>query len=236
MEKQFQDLIKKVDKKFKPISIFLYGSRARTDFLEYSDYEVGLLYSSKQEISRTELKKFNPIKSIIFYPFEYESFLKYIIDTPFPEIIYFRELILGGKTISGQKVIEELKPPPVKILDLLQRISFDIGVAFAAVLSYRRGDLITAGMEFSKSCLFGIRCLIILQHKAFPLNYDEIYQASLKLKLGPYSQVVKHALDVRQGKKLSEASIYHNISLLNEMVKEKILEVFEKKGNIIVLN
>ena len=235
MDKKLEATIKAVTEKFDPISIFLYGSRARTDSLSRSDYEVGVLYKRDKKISRSELKEINPYKDVVLYPFEYEDFLAYKIDTPFPENIYFRELIEAGKTLYGEKVIENLEPPKITTLDLLQRIRFDTGFALAAILSKRNGDEITAATEFPKSCLFGVRCLIILDTKIFPLTYDDIYEQSKKLDLGEYREVVDHAFAVRKGEKIDENFLYRNVSLLNKVIKNRILESLRKDGDKILI-
>ncbi len=231
MNNKLEEIIKAITEKFDPVSIFLYGSRARTDSLSRSDYEIGVLYKRAKKISRTELKEINKNKDVVLYPFEYEDFLVYKIDTPFPENIYFRELIKAGKTLHGEKVIENLKPPKITTLDLLQRIRFDTGFALAAILSKRNGDEITAATEFPKSCLFGVRCLMILETKSFPLTYDEIYEESKKLDLGEYDDVVAHAFAVRKGEKIDENFLYRNVSLLNKIIKNRILESFRKEGD-----
>ncbi|MBI4120508.1 MAG: hypothetical protein HY454_03510 [Parcubacteria group bacterium] len=231
MDTKLEETIKAITEKFDPVSIFLYGSRARTDSLSRSDYEIGVLHKRDKKISRTELKEANQHKNIVLYPFEYEDFLAYKIDTPFPENIYFRELVEAGKTLYGEKVIENLKPPKITTLDLLQRIRFDTGFALAAVLSKRNGDEITAATEFPKSCLFGVRCLTILETKSFPLTYDDIYEQSKRLDLGEYRGVVDHAFAVRKGEKIDENFLYRNVSLLNKIIKNRILESFRKEGN-----
>ena len=231
MNNKIEDIIKAITEKFDPVSIFLYGSRARTDSLSRSDYEIGVLYKRTKKISRTELKEINTNKDVVLYPFEYEDFLAYKIDTPFPENIYFRELIKAGKTLHGEKVIENLEPPKITTLDLLQRIRFDTGFALAAILSKRNGDEITAATEFPKSCLFGVRCLLILDTKSFPLTYDDIYEQSKKLDLGEYRDVIEHAFAVRKGAKIDENLLYRNVSLLNKVIKNRILESFRKDGD-----
>jgi|SRR3989344_669272 len=235
MDIELKELVEKIETKFNPVSIFLYGSRARTDFLERSDYEVGVLYTKDKKISRVELKELNPNKNINTYPFEHESFVNYKIDTPFPEAIYFRELVKGGKTISGIRVIEELVPPLITVVDLLQSIRFNIAYALAAVLSQRSDDLVTSSIEFTKSSLFGLRCLIILEKGLFPLTYDEIYDTGLSMDLGEYTDVVKHSMEVRKGAKPQELFLYKNISFLNKMVRDKIQTKFQNEGNIVVL-
>lgn len=235
MDTELKELVGKIETAFNPVSIFLYGSRARTDFLERSDYEIGVLYQKDRKISRVELKGLNPNKSINLYPFEYESFINYKIDTPFPESIYFRELIQGGKTIAGKEVVEQLVPPPITVIDLLQRIRFDSAFALSAVLSQRQNDLVTSSTEFTKSCLFGLRCLIILEKRKFPLTYNDIYYTGMTMDLGEYVEVVKHAMEVRKGADPQELMLYKNISFLNKMVRDKILSKFQLEGDIIVL-
>lgn len=235
MEKELEEVLKRIKEKFYPVSVFLYGSRARADFLSHSDYEIGVLFSKEQKITRAELKEINSSKKIVLYPFAYEDFISYKIDTPFPENIYFRELIGAGRTIQGKKVIENMTPPSITILDLLQRVRFDTAFALASVLSHRNGDLVTTKMEFSKACLFGIRCLIIAEKKQFPFTYDEIYEASHNLELGEFSEVVEHAIDVRKGGTLNEIFLYKNISMLNKLVKERIMEIYKTQGDMVVL-
>lgn len=232
VDAKLQETIDAVTSKFDPVSIFLYGSRARTDALDRSDYEIGVLYKRAKKISRVELKAINSHKEIILYPFEYEDFVAYKIDTPFPEAIYFRELIGAGKTLYGEQIVEHLQPPKITTLDLLQRVRFDTGFALAAILSKRNGDDITASTEFSKSCLFAVRCLIILETKLFPFTYDDIYEQSKDIELGEYRQVVEHAFAVRKGTEpLGENLLYRNVSLLNKVIKNRIVDSMQKEGS-----
>ncbi|MEK7613420.1 MAG: hypothetical protein AAB439_00910 [Patescibacteria group bacterium] len=232
VDAKLQETIDAITLNFNPVSIFLYGSRARTDALDQSDYEIGVLYKRENKISRLELKAINPHEEVVIYPFEYEDFLAYKIDTPFPEGIYFRELIGVGKTLYGEEVLEHLDSPKITTLDLLQRVRFDTAFALAAILSKRNGDETTAATEFSKSCLFGVRCLIILETKRFPFTYDDIYEQSKLLDLGEYGHVVEHAFAVRKGtERLDENLLYRNVSLLNKIIKNRIVDLMGKEGN-----
>lgn len=234
--KKLQSVLDRLEKICNPISIFLYGSRARTDFLKRSDFEIGVLIPKRRYVSRSEIKKLINEKGFNIYPFEYEDFLKYKIDTPFPKAIYLRELILGGKTLRGKKVIENMKPPEIRVLDVIQNIRFELGLALASRFSYSNNDKITASLEFSKSCLFGVRCLEILKLKKFPLTYNEIYNLSRKLKLGDYQNLVKNAYNLRLGRtKLKEGYLFKNISFLNEFIEPQIISYFEKYGNRILI-
>ncbi|MEM2089771.1 MAG: nucleotidyltransferase domain-containing protein [Candidatus Pacearchaeota archaeon] len=73
---KLKEIVKLLNKHFKPISIFLYGSRARTDFLKRSDFEVGVLFSKDNYVGRSEIKKVVDKKGFNIYPFEYEEFLQ----------------------------------------------------------------------------------------------------------------------------------------------------------------
>jgi len=69
-------VLDKLESLYRPVSIFLYGSRARKDFLPNSDYEIGVLMRKKNYIRRNEIKKAINIRGFSVYPFEYERFIK----------------------------------------------------------------------------------------------------------------------------------------------------------------
>lgn len=87
--------------------------------------------------------------------------------------------------------------------------------------------------EFSKSCFFGLRCLVILELKTFPVGYDEIYELSSKLVTEPdHKTVVEAAHEVRTtGKQASMDILFDNISLLDSLIEPKILTAFNTHGN-----
>lgn len=114
-----EEIVNKLNQAFSPVSVVLYGSRARTDFLERSDYEIGLFCSQDNPVIWEDVKKVVNEKGINIYPFVYEDFLKGDFDTPFQKTIYKRELIVAGKTLSGEN-IQGLIPPKIKILILLK--------------------------------------------------------------------------------------------------------------------
>ncbi len=231
-----QELIINKLKKFKPESIFLYGSRARTDYTKRSDFEVGIIFKKENYIPRKILKDSVKEKDINVYPFKLEDIKIGILDTPFQKAIYLRELILAGKTIYGKKIIENIKPPEIKVIDIIQDLRFNIGYAFASMHSYRNGDKMTGAYEFYKSCLYGTRNLIILKLKKFPLSFDEIYQLSKKLNLKEYSSLVLNASRLRQSKtKFEEANIFKNISYLNDFMEPQLIEYFNKNGDKILI-
>ena len=100
IDKKIFSALETIFSKTKPISIFLYGSRARTDFKKDSDYEVGIIFD-KNKIGRSEIAKMHNLKNLVVYPFLLSDLKNYDLDTPFPKAIYLKELIETGKTILG---------------------------------------------------------------------------------------------------------------------------------------
>lgn len=217
-------------------SIFLYGSRARTDFYNESDYEIGVLMDSKKYVSRGEIKtKFN-LKGINIFPFYYDDFIKYDPDTPFVKSIYIREIIEAGKTLAGEKVIENLKPPEIKLLDVIQDLRFNLGYSLAATHSHREGDFINASLHLAKSCLFGTRDYIILKLKKFPISFDEIVESSKSLNLEDYSNLPRYARGLRKGEeKINEQNLFKNISYLNKFIEKEVMETYKNQNNIVLI-
>ena len=229
-------ILNKLEKLCNPISIFFYGSRASVDFLQSSDFEIGVLIPQNRYISRSEIQKKIKNNQFSIYPFEYEKFVKFNIDTPFQKTIYSRELIVGGKTLLGKKVIENLQPPAIMVIDIIQDLRFNLGYAFASMHSYRNGDKKTASDEFYKSCLYGLRNLEILKLKNFSVGFKEIYELSKKLKLGEYKLLVDNAYKLRLGKiKFQEKYVFQNFSYLNEFIEPQIIKHFKRYGNKILI-
>ncbi len=214
-------------------SIFLYGSRARADFYSESDYEIGVLMEKNKYVSRTEIKDYLKTKEVNIFPFIYEDFIAGKADTPFQKSIYMRQIIEAGRTLAGEKIIENLKPPAISMLDIIQDVRFNLGYALAATHSYRNGDNATASLHLAKSCLFGTRDYIIFKIQEFPISYDEIINASNKLDLGENKELPIYAYKLRkQEVNLDEAILFKNISYLNQFIEKQLLEVYKEKGNI----
>lgn len=220
---------------FKPKSVFLYGSRARGDFTENSDYEIGVLLPEESIVSRTEIGLAVEIEKVSVYPFVYEDFVAGQIDTPFQKSLYARELALSAKTITGEEVVEQLKPPPITTLDLLQEISFDKGVAIAAVRTLQSGDRAAASTGFFKSCFFAVRALEILESKKFPIKYDDILAFSKKVLPAEYRDVMGAAWNTRQSGEFSDDMIFQNIALINQHIEPKAIEKHREQGGSVVL-
>lgn len=234
MDKKIFSVLETIFEKTKPISIFLYGSRARTDFKKDSDYEIGVIYN-KNKTSRSEIAKMHDLKNLVIYPFLLDEIKNYDLDTPFPKAIYLKELIETGKTILGEKILEKMESPKIMTIDLIERTSFDIATAMAAVRSFRNGDLISTSINF-KSALFGVRVLEILKLNKFPYTYDEIYQVSKELDLEQeYRELLDNAMKIRNKEKIEEKYLFKNISFLNQVVMKEIKNEYKKNGDRIIL-
>ncbi len=230
--KKIDAVLKKIIKTCNPVSVFLYGSRARTDFLNSSDFEIGVLIPADRYIGINEFKKAVGEDGTNVYPFRLEDFKNGIIDTPFQKTIYLRELVSAGKTLYGEKVIENMDAPAITVVDVMQDLRFNMGYALGALISHRHKDFKTASAEFYKSCLFGTRSLLVFKKRKLALSYDEIFSLSKKLDLDIYADLVKTAYDCRVGKaKYSEMDIFQNISYLNNFIEPELVKYFKKYGN-----
>lgn len=219
--------------KFKPKSVFLYGSRGRGDAKQDSDYEIGVIFDDDKYVHRSDIHAAITDSQVKAYPFKWGELSSGTFGHVFQKSIYLREIITGGKTIAGERLIEQISLPHITTLDLIQRLRFDIGMALAAILSFRTGDMQTSMEEFSKSCFFGLRCLEILELKTFPVGYEEIYNLSSKLIIDPdYRSVIEAAHKVRNtGEPASIGILFDNISLLDSLIEPKILVAFNTRGN-----
>lgn len=234
MDEKMFSILETIFEKTKPISIFLYGSRARSDFKKDSDYEIGIIYD-KNKTSRSELAKMHTLKNLVIYPFLLAEIKNYDLDTPFPKAIYLKELIETGKTILGEKILENMVPPKITTIDLIERTAFDIATAMAAIRSFRNKDFISTSINF-KSALFGARVLEILKLKKFLYTYDEIYQVSKELDLEQeYRELLDSAMKIRNKGKIEERYLYKNISFLNQVVMREVKKDYYKNGDRLIL-
>ncbi len=213
MNKKTEKLIEEHD----PVSIFLYGSKARGDNLVDSDTEIGVLTNNKKQ---------NDTKNVFF--FNYKKFKRNEINTPFPVDIYLRELSLTAKTLYGKKIVENFTPPPITILSILERINFDCSTALYG-FKLKKNEL------FYKSVLFGIRNLIIMKKKKFPLKYESIYESSRDLKLFEFQKLPEIAFKTRLGKKSpTQQNFKDSITLTNKFIRKKIRERIDKNEQILL--
>jgi predicted nucleotidyltransferase len=219
--------------KFNPKSVFLYGSRGRGDAMPDSDYEIGVIFDDEKYVQRSEIHGAITDPKVKAYPFKWGELSNGTFSHVFQKSLYLREIIKGGRTIAGDHLVEQIIPVPITTLDLIQRLRFDIGMALAALLSFRAGDMETSMEEFSKSCFFGLRSLEIMELKVFPVGYDEIYELSTKVVDDPkYRAVIEAAHEVRKSSKAPSIDIiFNNISLLDTLIEPKIIAAFQQYGN-----
>lgn len=235
MNKKVQKILKKIFEETKPITMFLYGSRARGDFDEESDYEIGIIYKKENKINRSELKEKYGFKGLNLYPFIDEEFKKNSIDTPFPKKIYLWELKKSSKILYGENFFEKIKDPKIKIVDLIEATVYETATAMAAVRSFRKKDIESAKINF-RSGLFGVRVLEILKLKKFECSYQDIFDLSKQLKLDKnHNELLERIIDVKNGGKLDEKYLFKNISFLNKVVMEEVKKEYLKNGDKIIL-
>jgi predicted nucleotidyltransferase len=228
--------LEKLIKICNPTSIILYGSRAREDYLETSDFEIIVLIPESRYISRKEIENKIKAGNIRVYPFRLEDFKRGIIDTPFQKKIFLREIIVAGKTLYGEKIIENISPPEIFLINAIQELRFNIGYAFSSMHSYRNKDKFTALFEFYKSCLFGTRSFLLLKKRELFIPYNEIFLMSKEVDLGDYTDLVKTAYNCRIKKiEQSEVDIFRNMSYLNKFIEPQLISHFNKYGNEILI-
>jgi len=233
---KIKNVINKIEKLYKPKSIFIFGSRARGDYLKNSDYEIGVLFIRKNHIDENKLNNvIKPPTNIHIYPYEYEKFVSGRINIPFQVNIFLREIILSGKTLLGEKIIERIPPPSITVMDVKEDIKFSLARGSDAIVSYRNNDRKTASILFYKSCLFGTRDLIILLFKKFPKSYLRIYKLSKNLDLKDYKKVIHSACRVRNKGPLRLNYLLLNMSYLTKFVEKKINVYYKKWGNKILI-
>lgn len=233
---QVPAIVKRVNQLFKPISVFIYGSRATGENLPDSDWEIGLIYPRTNKISRGEIWKLLKDKKVVIYPFELESLKEGTIDTPFPQAFYLRHLQRTAKTIFGEKIIEKLKPVPISVGDLLEEINFDIGFMLAAVSSsFRKGDIMEAANRGSKSIYFALRCLICLELKKFPLTYQKIEQDINKINDPEAWELAQIAKKARNEKIIDENSLFKALSYFNKIIRQRVKQIYLEDPNRIIL-
>jgi len=221
--------------KFEPVSIVLYGSRARNDFLPESDHEIALFYTSRKDVTWADIKRYVNQPGFDIYPFNYDNFLKGSFDSPFQKTIYKRELIDAGKTLYGED-IQKLPTPSIKMLDLIEDLRFNSGYALASLISLRNGDKQTSSQLFYKSCLFSARSPIMIETGKFPYTYNEILNLSREICLDEFQESIERAYSKRKNRFFVEAKeIIKLISEINNFLEPTIKRKYETEGDVIVI-
>lgn len=227
----------KIEKYCRPKSIFLFGSQARNDHLEKSDYEIGVLFNEKNYVGENKLKEIiRPPHRIRIYPYKFKEFIQGRIIFPFQNNIFLREILVTGKTLRGEKIVEKITPPSITVVDLMQDLKFSVARGSDAILCFSVKDKKIASILFYKSCLFGTRNLIILVLKEFPNSYPEIRALSKKLTIAnEYREIISHAYKIRQGSNLKREFLFRNISYLTKFIEKKLIGYYKKHGDKVLI-
>ena len=225
-------VLENISQKTRAISVFLWGSRARGDAQEDSDWELGALFRKEHLISEYELRQLaNAPDNVSIYPYEYNLFICGEIVVPFQRSLYLREIKLTAKTLLGEKVVESFSPPPITIVDLLCDLKFALGRASDAIVSFRRGDKTLAARLFFKSCMFATRDWLIFAQKYFPTTYHEINE----MANSEYAELVHKAYSGRFGAIPEEYLLLDNIHYINAFIEEQIELEYHRNGNVVLI-
>lgn len=232
-----QKIVELIQEICRPVSIFLYGSRARGDHFDDSDYEIGVVYDEATPVSRTTLASRLADTNVHAYPCSYEQLRNGRIDTPFQIAVFLRELHLSARTLDGEPLVESMIPPPITTLDALQDVRFAIGRSISAVLADRFHESAVAIQSFYKSCLLGVRMAVLAQLREFPVSYQNIAERALTICPDEHSHVITQALESRLlGRSpTSRDVVYDNIALLTGWVEPLLLELHPKPCGAVLL-
>ena len=125
-----ENVVDIIVEKFRPYSIFLYGSKATMSDNNWSDCEIGVIFEDGKYVSRKEIVDSINDTNYSIFPFKLSEISNHIIDTPFQKEIYLKSLIDGGaKTLYGVTVLENLEAPEVTREHLLADVNFNLGIS-----------------------------------------------------------------------------------------------------------
>ncbi len=230
--KEIDEILDKIESFSNPVSIFLYGSRARNDYLDSSDYEIGVLYEKDKIIDEKTLNlKLACDDKYRIYPYEINEFLLGQLDIPFESSIFLRMVALKGLTLRGQKIIESFSPPAITLVSLLRDIKFQLGRASDSIILSRLGESAMSTKLFYKSCLWGTRNLIILLNNKFPVSYVDINEAASLIDLGEFKKIVDSAYKARIGGEVVFEDLISNVWYLNRFVEKQLLQHYQSFGD-----
>lgn len=219
---KLENVINLIAEKFKPHSIFLYGSKATDSDNKYSDYEIGVIFDDKKSISRQEIDEIVMDGNYSIFSFKLSEIVNYKIDIPFQKEIYLNTLINGGaKTLYGEPVLEKLRPPKITRDNLLADINFNLGVALSSVRVYKSGDYILANELLYKSYFYATRDYIYYKLKKLCITYNEIYSIAIELdELKDFKDLLELCYNLRCNvdKTIDNKYYYKNISYINKFI------------------
>lgn len=203
-------------------SVFLYGSRARGDAFENSDWEIGAVYARERRASRSELAR-QALESMVIYPFAREDLEAGIAVVPFNQAIWLNELVLTARTVAGQKFIETLPRPAITREDIVADVSFSKGRALDAMIAQRQGHVELAKDLLVKSCLLSLRDFVLLHNLDFPLSYNAIAEQSQSLLPEEYRKLLDDVMSVRKGDLQPTLTMtFDNLGLFSDVIEPKL--------------
>lgn len=213
-------------------SVFLFGSRARGEGLESSDWELAALFRSENLIAENDLRHIAAVPdNVRLYPYDHELFLRGEIVVPFQRALYLRELRVTGKTLMGERVVETFSPPPITLVDLLCDLKFCLGRASAALVSFRRQDVVTAASLLFKSCIFATRDWVTFTRRHFPATYHEISESNVP----GHSELIVKAYSMRAGARPDADLLLNNIYYINRFVEKQIEAEYRQRGDFVLI-
>lgn len=216
--------------KFKPVSIFLYGSQATNSQNSQSDYEIGVIFEDESYVNRTTLRKDIPDSKFAIFPFKESEIKNCSIDTPFQKNIYIASLVQGnGKTIYGEEIVENIAMPQISTQDLLMDTSFNLGYALSAVRVMKIGQIQLANEFFYKSLFYSTRNLLFFRSGKLISGYNNIYNQAKTLDLpDQYQALLDAAFNLRNGiiSEIDSSLYFKNISYINQFVIPSIQKSF----------
>ena len=221
-----ENVVDIIVEKFRPYSIFLYGSKATKSDNNWSDCEIGVIFEDGKYLSRKEIVDSINDTNYSIFPFKLSEISNHIIDTPFQKEIYLKSLIDGGaKTLYGVTVLENLEAPEVTREHLLADVNFNLGRALAALKIFKSGNYELANEFLYKSCLYATRDYIYYKRKKMYVTYEEMYSAATQLdELSDFKYLLDVSLELRHNHEMiiDEMFYYKNITYINKFILNNI--------------
>jgi|GEM_PF-500519 len=213
--------LKEVFDRFKPCSMFVYGSYAVGNNKPTSDVEIGIVFDNDNRPKHSDIKKFTNHDKISIYPFLKSDLEHHKIDTPFERRILIHSWIIGGATtLHGEKLIENLKKPVLKDEHFLHDTFYNLGMACSAFQIRRDGRAIELANELIyKSCFYTLRNLLRLKTNEFILHYDTVWKKSKSLSIpDEYHELIDtcNAWRTNNETTIDEKLFLKNVSFINK--------------------
>ena len=152
----------------RPLSVFLYGSRARGDAGPSSDFEFAAVYRDEDLVSRSQLivseEKLATVNNrIAIYPFRVSDLVEGRVDAPFPAAIFLNEVHETAVGLLGPSPQDIFAPPSVRVSDAVVDCFLVAGRALAGLDAVRAGELAVAACQARKSRYTALRIAVLVR-------------------------------------------------------------------------